>query len=337
MIRGACAVLALAFALGASPAEPRRLSLRGYQQPGGAITVSLNADAVDPYFAAKALLAAQQVSLDATAAARAWIAWIMPFQHEDGRFERMCRSDGRFVRCAPADADDAAMALWMELLVRFAPARGLPAAWRASFDRAERHLAKLQDRRSGVFHISRQLPVALFMDNVEIYAAFRAIGRYHARRGERARARAWEARAEALRKSIVRVFFSAPGARFFVSTQPSGAPAFYPDEVAQLFPILGGMPAPTGPERTYAEWMHRNRETWLRHAETDFPWGLVALVAAQMRDVGTVRCWLARAQPFRHGPHWNVLEEVLYHALHAWLPSSPRSPTAACAPEAVSR
>lgn len=293
------------------------LALAGYQRPEGAITVRFQGDTVDPYFAAKALLSARDAGLDARQAARAWIRWLLPFQRPDGGFDRFCLKDGRFLPCAPADADDAMAAVWIELLARFALPAGLPNEWRKSLTQAERNLSTLRDHDTGVYQISSHLPVALLMDNLEVYSALKAMREFHNRRGEFGPARTWAARADKLAQSIQRTFWD-PAAGFRVSTQNHDERGFYPDQVAQVFSILTDLTVPEASNAArYAFWMKANREAWLRQGETDYPWGLVALAAHRMGDREAVRCWCARAVPLRHGKHWNVLEEAIYLAFEA--------------------
>jgi hypothetical protein len=321
--------------LAAAPLEPpprpgAALSLGVYQRPDGAITVMAGGDRVDPYFAAKALLAAHEGSLDAASPAAAWISWALPRQRPDGRIDRFCVERAEYTPCARADADDAMMALWMELLVTFAPAAGLSRERAASLDRAAAYLDGLRDPVTGVYRISREEPTALFMDNVEVYSAFRAMAVYHARLGDGERAASWRRRAERLRDDVVRVFRE-PGGGFRVSTQPSRhPPAFYPDDVAQLFPILADLPVP-GWDRAaeYGRWMRAHRDAWLEQRGSDYPWGLVAQAAARMGDAATARCWASRAAPYRHGRRWNVLEEAIYLAFVArWGPEAVLAPCA---------
>lgn len=325
--------LAVGLAVGCrsvGPATARALSLGPYQREDGAITVKLDGDTVDPYFAAKALLAAHEAAGDARSAAATWIEWALPLQQPDGRFDRLCRRGDGYATCAPADADDAMMAVWMELLVRFSPPRGLPSRWEESLRRADAHLRVLLDERSGVYVISRALPVALLMDNVEVYGALRAVAAHHERRDARA-ARDWHARAAALAAAIERTFWTDGG--FRVSTQvpvdarPAEA-AFYPDHVAQVFPLLTDLPVPGGSRAAlYARWMSDHRSAWLDQGKNDYPWGLVALIAGRMGDREAVRCWMAHAAPFRHSARWNVLEEAVFVGLDAAQP-----PGAALAP-----
>src|SRR5437763_7149470 len=64
---------------------------QNYQLPDGAIVLQSTAVDVEPYFATKALIAAQDAGLDIREAGRAWIKWLLPRQKSDGRFERYCR------------------------------------------------------------------------------------------------------------------------------------------------------------------------------------------------------------------------------------------------------
>lgn len=301
----------------AARATAAELSLELYQRPDGAITTYLNGDTVDPYFAAKALLSAQDTHLDAHRAAAAWIRWLLPRQREDGGFDRFCWRGEQFLACAAADADDAMAAVWIELLVRFAPASGLPPSWRTSLAKADDLLSHLYDKGSGVYQISKSLPVALLMDNVEVLSTLAAVHDFYVHHGSQRTARLWGARADELRRNIMRTFWD-PQVGFRVSTQERSAGEFYPDQVAQLFPILAGVEPPGVSNRSrYALWMEKNRSIWLRRTETDYPWGLVALIANTMGDRNTVLCWCGRAAPFRRSRNWNVLEEAIYLALTA--------------------
>lgn len=296
------------------PAVAEQLSLPYYQRPDGAITVRLHGDRVDPYFAAKALLAAREAKIKADEAALAWIRWAMPLQRADGSFDRFRLQDGEYFPYARADADDATLALWMELLVTFAPSDALPSRWERSFSKASRNLERLRDKRTGVYQISKTIPVALLMDNVEVYSALKAAAKYYARAGKPLKGKKFDGQAKKLKKSIISVFWQS-GRGFRASTQDRSGNDFYPDQVAQLFPLLEGIESPEGSNQlVYASWMTKYRKSWVQQASLDFPWGIVALAADKMGDVKTVECWRALSAPFRHGKNWNVLEEALYTA-----------------------
>jgi hypothetical protein len=309
----ACCIAACGFALHASAAELRFNGL--YQRADGAITVRLGGIGIDPYFAAKALLAASDAQLDARQAALAWIAWLLPRQRPDGGFDRYCVKSGRYRPCADAETDDATTATWIELLARFAPPDGLPAAWELSMNRAGVHLDTLLDKPSGVYQISSSRHVALLMDNVEVHSAFQALAAYYVRRADHTHAGPWSQRADRLASAILKVFWRGTESGFRASTQQAGDASFYPAKIAQVLPLLSGIQIPEQSGATlYAQWMRKYGKSWPQLADTDYPWALIALVAVRMNDWGTVACWQARSGPYRHGAHWNVLEESLYLA-----------------------
>lgn len=312
----ACCLAACGFTLLASAAE---LRLEGrYQRTDGAITVRLNGVGIDPYFAAKALLAASDAQLDARQAALAWIAWLLPRQRPDGGFDRYCVKDGRYRSCAEAETDDAMTATWIELLARFAPPGGMPAAWELSLNRAATHLETLLDKPSGVYQISSSLHVALLMDNVEVHSAFQALAAYYVRRTDYAHAGPWSLRADQLAAAILKVFWRGTASGFRASTQQVSDTSFYPAKIAQILPLLSGIQVPEqSGEAIYARWIRKYGKSWPQLANTDYPWSLIALVAVKMNDWSTVACWQARSGPYRHGAHWNVLEESLYLAFES--------------------
>lgn len=304
----------LALPLGASGAPS--IELTGYQLPNGAITVFQAGDTVDPYFATKALLSARQAGADISNPAQNWISWLLAQQHRDGTFSRYCLKDGKFVECADADADDALLAVWIELLVKSAPSQGMPLPWSRSLESASKHLLTLKNHRTGVYHISTSLPVALFMDNVEVHSALRALSEWHFSQGNRGTAKRWKKRMRELTAAIQRVF-RLPNGEYRASIQNPPSNDFYPDRVAQLYPILGEMDG-FDIRTHYQHWLAETQSAWFAQPEHDYPWALAALAAHLANDRLTVACWCTHAQFYRQqGAHWNVLEEVLFQTLSA--------------------
>lgn len=286
-----------------------------YQDRDGAITVYARGDFVDPYFATKALLAADAAGLDTREVASAWIGWLLPRQLPDGRFERYCRVASEWTACQDADADDAMLALWLELLHTMAPWHGIPPEWERSRAKAEQHLAGLRDERLGVYVISHAEPVALLMDNTEIYGALRTVARKLMLSGQWSAARQVSASADDLERAIVRVFWAGPTGGFRVSTQLSKTNEFYPDIVAQLYPAMNGMPMPLVPAEAWRHWRDRHASSWATLEVDEFPWGLVALTAHRYGDADIALEWLERAEPLRNTPRWNILEEAVFQGL----------------------
>ena len=285
-----------------------------YQQSDGAITVRANGDSVDPYFASRALTLADESGLDVRATAMPWIRWTIEKQLPDGRLQRYCRSSSEnWSACQTADADDAGLAVWLELLFRMAPDTGLPSAWQASATRAGNFLETLHDPGSGLYFVSPDLHACLLMDNVEIYHSLRVIATANRRFGRPAQARYHELKARQLARAIVAKLWVPRTQEFRASTQISATKAFYPDGVAQVYPWLFEMPTPAGdPKTAFRRWLRPYRNLWLRRQADQFPWGIVALLAYRMADCATVSRWMASVGPLQGSAYWTVLDETLF-------------------------
>ena len=310
----------LALALAPWLARSASLDLAGYQRDDGAITTHYGGDFVDPYFALKALLSARELGMDITAPARRWIDWMLARPTADGLFGRYCiaAGDGAWQQCQEADADDALLALWVELLHIAAPAEGLPAAWHVSAAQSLAALDRLYDASLGGYVISPTKRVALLMDNCEVVAALRAVAGRKAAWGDTADARRLRQQANRVERSLGHLFRPKADGLLRHTSEAEAGEAFYPHAVAQLYPLLLGLPSlMKRPAIGYREWMQRYRRPWLELAVDDYPWGLVALAARQQGDASTVACWVRQAKPLRHGPRWNVLEDALWQGLSA--------------------
>jgi hypothetical protein len=305
-------VASSAAAQAARRANAPPLALAAYEQPDGAVTVFSDGQFVEPYFAMRALLTAMQLGLETDVAARRWIAWQLERLDADATFRRYCRTPGSWTACGAVDADDAALALWIELLYKTTGTQPMPAAWRQSVARAEAALAKLYDLPRGVYVISTVLPVSLFMDNIEILSAFQTVAR------DSPVARLRVAR---LRRAIDRVFWNADSLIYRVSTQAlPPTRAFYPDVVAQLFPAVFGYGSPAQQSAgLVTRWMATHGREWLTTGDQEYSWGLLAVAAMRTGDRASAICWLGAAMSRRHGARWNVLEETVYQALSASL------------------
>ena len=302
---------------GRAAAQARKFEAGRFAGNNGALLLNDSRNYIDPYFATKALLVAQGAGLDVKDAAAAWINWLLPRQRPDGRFDRYCLKNGAWVTCADADADDAMLALWLELLYRNAPDSGLSPRWRQSAELARSYLRTLRNTRLGVYHVSHRNHAALFMDNVEVYSAFAQLAKNERRMGDVNGAEADERSAEDLSRSIDNVFWNSRQNRFLPSNEKS-RPAFYPDVVAQTYPWLAGMPTPEGDaRRAWSRWREVFAPMWLDNRYDPHAWGLVAVAAVELGDLNTAGCWLDRAAGHRDDAEWNVLEEAAYQAVDA--------------------
>ena len=302
-------------ALAGAQASRVPLTLGPYEQPDGAISVFPAGLVVEPYFAIRALLAAAELGLDVQPAANAFIRWQAAQLRRDGQFGRYCRQAGaEWKKCGAADADDAVLAVWLELLHVVADTT----AGRSLKVAANRALRSLFDSRTGVYRVSPTLRVFLFMDNVEIANAMDRIAERQRVAGDARGAAVSAARATALRRAIDRVFWDSTARRYRITTQviPSVPRAFYPDVVAEGYTSFFGYGSPADPAGVqFARWMRENGSVWLGARDREYPWGLIAMAAERYGDRQSVECWLGQAISLRHGPRWNVLEEAVLQGL----------------------
>lgn len=297
------------------------LDLAGYSDASGAISVQRNGDTVDPYFALQALLLAQSHGLDASVPARAWGQWLVQRQKPDATFDRYCRNGPVWAACKTADADDSVLGLWLAFMDSMPAQQRNQVSWIRSRDAARAALARLVDPSRGIYLVSPVYQHGLFMDNLELWAYTFT------------HQAAQSASHPNFTKTLASVFWDDSRKRYLVSTQPGqrDAPqAFYPDAVAQIYPLLVRFPViPGGARPHYRRWMAQYRNEWLAQVQGDFAWGLVAIVALQQGDLPSARCWLQITLPHRHGPHWTVTDEVAAQVLHARA-ITPATETTAC-------
>lgn len=287
-----------------------------YLRGDGAIMTFTSGTLIDPYFPTKALLVAQDNGMDISLLALPWIDWMLAHQDINGLFSRYCFKPGEttYENCAVADADDAMMAMWVELLYRMAPKSGMPDAWKLSIDKCLYQLDTLFNRETGVFNISKSMQVGLLMDNIEIYSAFKRVERESVRIGDGKGSLTFRHRADYIRLGIMGRFWDNKNKRFIASTQDRREMSFYPDTVAQLIPMMHHFIIPQIPSYSvfYKQWMKHHRDEWFALIGNDYPWGLLAVYAADRGDEKTAHCWLQQAAPYRNSNVWNVLDETAF-------------------------
>jgi hypothetical protein len=301
-------LVALLSARCAHPA-PRPLDLRGYADETGAISVVHGGTSMDPYFAIHALLLAHDNGMQVEPMARRLVEWLLPRQKPDGTFDRYCRTAPlRWETCQQADADDSLLAMWTKLLELMPATLAANPAWQRSHAAATAALDRLYQPSRGVYVVSHLSLHGLFMDNLEVWA-LRAQSPSAARRADVAQ----------LGKAIHATFWNPVDRHFMVSTQlehRSEKSAFYPDAVAQIFPLLVGFPhLPQPPGVYYRNWMREHRRAWLAQGATDYPWGLIAVIALQHDDAAGAACWISQSARLRHSARWSVTDETAYQIL----------------------
>lgn len=300
-----------------------------FQQTDGAIPIINNDDRVDAYFATKGLLAAHEAGLDIREAGTKWVNWLLPRQKADGRFMRYTRQPGAngsmvWKTTDIADADDALLALWVELLYTLSPNDGMPASWQKSVELASNHLDSLRDKR-GIYFIARTNPVGLFMDNAEIYQSMVSIAREQGRLGYDEASTTTAGMAAMLGASIQKVFWDKKHSEYRVSTQDIPDSKFYPRATAQVFPMLSGLSTPIASNaEVLDQWLSHHGNDWLTMRYDDYPWGLVAFAAWKVGDNNTALAWQNKNKALRYGDRWTILDEAIYQGLQANLPANVR-------------
>jgi hypothetical protein len=305
------------------------LDLAGYQQADGAVTIEHDGDEVDPYFAFKAILIARARGADDAGALDRFVSWVLARARDDGRIERYSRRGDAWVATRPADADDVALALWMQALLTVADGRRLRPRETRALGRARDYLElHLLDRASGLYRPFAVDDDPLLMDNVEMLAALRSVEALQRRRRDYGAAGYWHLRTTELASAIESSFAgidtltpaTTAGARKLAEASaevPSdAAPAllFYPDCVAAPFAWLHGVPRTHATAR-FDAWLARYGDAWRQNAKLDYPWGLIALVALQEGRADIAGAWRLAQDEQRRNGRWNVLEESVWQAL----------------------
>lgn len=294
-----------------SHAASTALDLQGFADPQGALSVQFHGDTVDPYFALQALLLAHDNGLDISAYAMPWANWLVQRQKPDATFDRYCRNGPVWAPCKTADADDALLALWLRLLDTMPRQRNTTPSLRSSYAASQIALRSLLDPKRGIYLVSPVYQHGLFMDNLEVLS-------WHLT-AESGPVKGIQPTAQQLNASMHKVFWDPAARSFLVSTQPEQrtvVPAFYPEYVAQLLPLLFDFKVPgLAPKTHYRNWMRMHRGTWLAQSKHDFSWGLLAIVALRADDIATAACWLRETTPAQRSSHWIVTDEVVRQIL----------------------
>jgi hypothetical protein len=304
-------LVALTAAPAARAAPATRLVLDGYTDPSGAITVLHEGDSTDPYFAIQALLLAHENGMNIADPAERFVHWLLPSQKPDGTFDRFCRgADRKWASCKTADADDSLLALWMKLLETMPAKLERNVQWRRSHEISSVALERLFQPSRGVYMVSPVVLHGLFMDNLEVWS----LKAHSKQSGNRAGP-------DKLAKAIHATFWEPVNQHFLVSTQleqRSQKRAFYPDHVAQIFPLLVDFPLlPAAARAYYKSWMSAHRAEWLAQGVTDYSWGLIAVLALRQDDRRSASCWMRQATPLRHSARWAVTDETALQILLA--------------------
>ncbi len=310
LMAGTVASLAAATAVTPAATSPSRqtLPIERFVRADGAISVKAHGNFIDPYFANKALITALEAGLEVTDITRNWLAWLLPRQREDGGFDRFCETDGKWLSCQRADADDSTMATFLQLNALFRRVirnrnderarAGLDVLNSQAMAIAERKASiLLQQLRTprGSYRVFANEPVEYLMDNTEVYASLVAVNQ--------------PVKAEQLKQAIRRFFFA--DAEWSPSNTPYEKFEFYPSALAATYRWHTGLATRDEIETEFNVWSKRWGAAWLDQTHDEYAWGLVAWGARSVKDQHWLRCWRHLHATHDRSRGWTVLDEAV--------------------------
>ncbi len=281
----------------------------------GAIAMTPRHILINPYFAnlaARALLSRPEH----VPAVERWMDWYLAHLNEDGTIDDHRVKDGKAIATGKYDSADSYAATFLSVVAAYLRAGGDPTwveANREDLDRVAGVMAGLTDD-SGLTWARRLYPLKLLMDNAEVAAGWSDWAGVLEAIGDEDGAREARERAEQVRKGLAR--FEQDDGNYAWALAPLGLrktsnlKRFYPDGVAQLFPLAFGVTdEATGYER-FAE----AHPSWTDLTSDHFPWMFTAYAAARAGDAERVREALATAEErFPDlAPPWYVAESAWF-------------------------
>lgn len=343
---------------GVTPDTGSRLEQLAFQQTewllacrtaSGTFAVAPGADLVIPYFANQA---AWSLLPEHPQEAKAHLEWYLGHLNRPDRFGLSgtvydYRLEGdREVPAGSYDSADAYAATFLSAVARYwrvtADTRFV-LDHRADLDLVAGVIVALQDA-DGLAWARPGHWVKYLMDNAENYQGLSEYAWLLARLGDSEAAAYWAERAEAVRRGIRQVLYNPRRGDYYWAVKMSGTRRlpnwrqWYPDAVAQLFPVLCGVEDPDS--RVSREVYRRfalHYPAWAAAPRAGrSPWGVITPVAVAMGDTIELGSSLATAaQVPARGTLWHAGEAAhLLSAVRLWLSSLGRQDAAAPVPKA---
>lgn len=264
------------------------------QRPTGAIAMTPDQASVNPYFgnlAAKALLRAPGHLF----AVERYMNWYLAHLKPDGTIDDYRVKGGREVTTGDADSTDSYAATFLSLVAAWTDGGGDP-GWvvrnREKLERVAGAVAAVTDR-DGLTWAKPGYPQKLLMDNCEVYRGWQDWSRLLNSQGEHLPALIALRRAERVQAGLSR-FRQPDGLWGWAITLDgdllrSDGGRFYPEGVAQVFPLIWGV----SDDRSGYRALDTAHPRWRGLKAGDFPWVLPAYAAALSGDRGGAREALA--------------------------------------------
>jgi hypothetical protein len=280
-----------------------------FSRTDGAVSVLMQGNFVDPYFANKALIIAWEAGLDVNDVTHRWLAWLLPRQRADGGFDRYCADGALWRACRPADADDSTAATFLHLnalysralqrqkrvqAVAFADTPRQAAERTVAAKKAEQMLQRLRTSR-GTYRAFADKPIEFLMDNTEVYASLEATGQH--------------VQASQLKEALERHFFTGPEWR--PANEAYERYEFYPSALAPTYRWHTGLISSSALEPEFIAWTKLWGSAWLTRTQDEYAWGLVAWGARSVKEQHWIRCWRHKHHMSDRSRGWTVVDEAV--------------------------
>lgn len=264
------------------------------QRPSGAIAMRPDQGVINPYFgnlAARALLRASGHLLPV----QRYMNWYLAHLKPDGTIDDYHVADGQEISTGDADSTDSYAATFLSLVAAWIEAGG-DSEWvarnREKLDQVTRAITAVTDQ-DGLTWAKPGYPSKLLMDNCEVYRGWLDWSRLMSSQGDHSSAALAHRRSEQVRAALLS-FRQPDGLWGWAITRrgslvESDGHRFYPDSVAQVFPLVWGLTDEASGFRA----MDAAQPTWRKLQAGDFPWLLTAYAAALAGDLESARQALA--------------------------------------------
>ncbi len=279
------------------PREQRKYLL-SLQDASGAIAQTPSQQQVIPYFSNMAALAMLSFR-DGRVAVRQYLEWYVTHINERDRFGLKgtiydyVRQGDTWVATEDYDSADSYAATFLSLVAAYGAASGdlsFARQRQAELQAVADVLLALQDK-DGLMWAKPRYYVKFLMDNAENYRGLLDGAELMRQLGQVVLAERYQVAAEQVAAGIERRLWIPEGQAYawalygrWWARQPRER--WYPDTVAQLFPIVFGVVPPDGERaQTLYGYLNQKYPNWVAGEFDDrFPWAILALVAATMQD-----------------------------------------------------
>lgn len=305
--------------------------LTSLQRPDGSICMTPQQERTVPYFSNLAAMVMLEYPQEIPRV-KSYLQWYLSHLNRPDHFGLhgtiydYVYTDDREISTRDYDSADSYAATFLSLAYRYLLVTGdrqFVTDHLSDLERVAGVLLQLQDL-DGLIWAKPDYPLKYLMDNAENYRGIADFAALLATTGLHDASLIYAQRAQQLRRGIETRLWDPTTGRYHWAIDSQGRPQalrsdrWYPDGVAQLYPILHGLDEPYS-ARAIALYAAFNQQ-FPRWPELDkgdpYPWAVVAYVAAQMNDIEratrAVQTMTAKHLRATGQPYWYSLEHAFY-------------------------